>query len=251
MTKRWGMILLLLVACGGKSKPAASSDGMASLDAGTEPNWEGTGGTPASAPDGGTPIAEIASGTEDGAKSLLKQFVDPKADHATLSKSLRPTTADYKALFDDTTAAKMESAYAKEWDAGHMVIKPKNEKQTEVKIWGATGADLAEGKGHAKEFPGGYKKIGKHLSPTVMFFAFKFVERGKDAGMAYDGLAYVNGHWVIVPKPFHFEGGDDEKADKGDKADKADKADKHDKGGDKHEKPHDKPAGKPHGKKKH
>jgi hypothetical protein len=239
MNKQWGMVLGFLavgvgVACGGgKTRTHSPPDEMASLDAGTEPVWEGdSGGTLSSAPEGGTPVAEVASGTEEGAKSLLKQFVDPKADHEKLSKSLRPTAADYKALFDDAVAAKMEAAYAKEWDAGHMVIKPKNEKQSEIKLWGATGADLAEGKGHAKEFPGGYKKIAKHLSPTVTFYAFKFVERGKDAGMAYDGLAYVNAHWVIVPKPFHVEGGDD-KADKGDKGDH-----------------HDKPAGKPHGKKK-
>ena len=48
-------------------------------------------------------------------------------------------------------------------------------------LWGATGAELAEGKGHAKEVPGGYKKIGKHLAATVTFYAFKFVEHGKDA----------------------------------------------------------------------
>ena len=240
--KRWGIVLLVLVACGSKKPAASSSDEMASLDAGTEPTWEGNSGTPSTSPEGGTPVAEIASGTEDGAKSLLKQFVAPKADHETLSKSLRPTSADYKALFDDATASKMESAYAKEWDAGHMVIKPKNEKQSEIRLWGATGAELAEGKGHAKEFPGGYKKIGKHLAPTVTFYAFKFVERGKDAGMAFDGLAYVNAHWVIVPKPFHNLEGED----KPDKADKPD--DKHDKG-DKPAHP-DKPAGKGHGKKK-
>jgi hypothetical protein len=233
MRKSWGIALVLLLACGGKSKPAASSaDDMASLDAGTEPTWEGDSGTPSTSPDGGTPVAEVASGTEDGAKSLLKQFVDPKADHAALSKSLRPNAADYKALFDDAMAAKMEAAYAKEWEAGHLVIKPKNEKQSEIKLWGATGAELAEGKGHAKEFPGGYKKIGKHLSPTVMFYAFEFHERGKHSGMAYDGLAYVNAHWVIVPKPFHMEGGED-------KAEKAEKPDKP-----------EKPNGRGHGKKK-
>jgi hypothetical protein len=232
--KKCGIVLLLVAAaCGGDKKQAKSSgDDMASLDAGTDPVWEGDSGTVEASPEGGTPVAEIASGTEDGAKSLLKQFVAPNADHAALSKSLRPTAADYKALFDDTTAPKMESAYAKEWDAGHVVIKPKHDKQSEVRIWGATGAELAEGKGHAKEFPGGYKKIAKHLSATVTFYAFKFVERGKDAGMAYDGLAYVNGHWVIVPKPFHVEGGD-EKADKPEKPAHPDK------------------PGKGHGKKKH
>lgn len=233
MKTRWGIVLLVLAACGSKKPAASSNDEMASLDAGTEPNWEGDSGTPSTSPEGGTPIAEVASGTEEGAKSLLKQFVDPKADHVALSKSLRPTAADYKALFDDATAPKMESAYAKEWDSGKMVIKPKNEKQTEVKIWGATGAELAIGGGHSKDFPGGYKKIGKHLAPAVTFYAFKFVEPHKDSGMAYDGLAYVNGHWVITPKPFHYQEGGEDKPDKPEKPEKPEK-----------------PAGKPHGKKK-
>lgn len=221
--------IAVMGACGGdKPKVHSANDDMASLDAGTEPVWEGDTGAPSTA---ATAAADGPSGTEDGAKKLLGQFVDPKADHVALSKSLRPTAADYKALFDDTTAPKMEAAYAKDWDSGSMVIKPKNDKQSEIKLWSATGADLAAGTGNAKEFPGGYKKIGKHLAPTVTFYAFKFVEPKKDAGMAYDGLAYVNAHWVIVPKPFHHQdaAGDDH--------------------GDKHEK-HEKRAGKPHGKKK-
>jgi hypothetical protein len=213
----------LVMACGGGSKPPAmTSDTTADKN---EPNLEGDGGLE-SLGDGGAAAGgddkasgDGASGTEDSAKALLKQFVDPKADHAALSTSLRPTTADYKALFDDATAPKMEAAYAKEWDSGKMIIKPKSEKQSEIKLWGATGAELAAGTGNANQFPGGYKKVAKHLSQTVMFYAFKFVEPKKEAGMAYDGLAFVNGHWVITPKPYHIEGGGggEDKARKGGK----------------------------------
>jgi hypothetical protein len=204
----------LMSACGGGSKPPVASNTGTDAGDNNEPVWEGDGGTltgDAATIGGDTPTGDGPSGTEDGAKTLLKQFVDPKADYATLSKSLRPTSADYKALFDDATAPKMEAAYAKDWDSGKLVIKPKSEKQSEVKLWGATGSELAAGTGHAKEFPGGYKKIAKHLSPTVTFYAFKFVEPNKDAGVEYDGLAFVNGHWVITPKPFHMEGGADDK----------------------------------------
>jgi hypothetical protein len=83
-----------------------------------------------------------------------------------------------------------------------------------VKVWGATGAELASGGGHSKEFPGGYKKIAKHLAPTVTFYAFKFVEPHGGGGMSYDGLAYVNGHWVITPKPFHMEEAEGDKGEK-------------------------------------
>lgn len=153
--------------------------------------------------DGGDQGASaILQGNEDGAQALLKQFVAPNADHAALTRSLRPTTSDYKTLFDAQTAPKVEAAQAKDWDSGKAIIKPAKETQTEIKIWSATGSDLAKGTGNAKEFPGGYKKVAKHLAQGQLFFRFKFVEAGQDKGTAYDGLAFVNGHWVITPKPW-------------------------------------------------
>lgn len=143
----------------------------------------------------------LAKGTEEGAKALLAQFVAADADHVALTRSLKPTTNDYKALFDSETAKKVETGQSKDWASGKAAVRPK-QGQTEVKLTSATGADIASWSGNAKEFPAGYKKIGKHLSPTVTFFRFKFVEPGKDTGTAYDGLAYVNGHWVISLHPY-------------------------------------------------
>jgi len=200
---------LAVAACGGGgggkgtplvADPSASSSGD---DAG-DPNdtfSDNDGGAPASSPGDSPSGAAILQGNEEGARALLAQFVAPTADHSALTRSLRPTTSDYKSLFDAATAPKIEAAQAKDWDSNKAVIKPKA-GQTEIKIWSATGADLAAGKGAAKEFPGGYKKVAKHLSPAVLFFRFKFVEAGKDAGTAYDGLAFINGHWVIAPKPW-------------------------------------------------
>jgi len=56
---------------------------------------------------------------------------------------------------DKPHAPKMGGANAREWEPGEPVIKPKNDKQTEGKLWGGTGTGFGEGKGHAKEFPGG------------------------------------------------------------------------------------------------
>ncbi len=209
---------LLLVACGGgaaKGKPmvadSPTSDtdlpwygddaGVTSAEGDTAPSTETeTGSSPSTsseAPSG----AAILQGNDDGARALLAQFVAPNADHLALTRSLRPTSADYKTMFDAKTASKIEAAQAKDWDSNKAVIKPKA-AQTEIKVWSATGADLAKGTGNAKEFPAGYKKVAKHLAPSVLFFRFKFVEPGKDTGTAYDGLAFVNGHWAIAPKPW-------------------------------------------------
>jgi hypothetical protein len=201
-------LALLIVACGhgaATNKEPLVADAPGNEMTADEVTAEG------GAPDAGGAEALPSSdgaqqGNEEGAQTLLKQFVAPDADHAALTKSLRPSTIDYKAMFDPSTAPKVEAAQAKDWDSNKAVIKPKP-NQTEVKLWSATGAELASGTGNAKEFPAGYKKVAKHLSPTVLFFRFKFVEAGKDQGTAYDGLAFVNGRWVIAPKPWKAIGG--------------------------------------------
>ena len=204
------VVLGLLAGCGGGGgakgppmvaddpAPAETAEGDGASDVAAD---AGGGASASESSEAAPPGAAILSGNEEGARALLAQFVAPDADHAALTRSLRPTSIDYKTLFDAKTAAKVEASQAKDWDSSKAVIKPKP-GQTDVKIWSATGADLARGSGDAREFPGGYKKIGPHLGPAVLFFRFKFVEPGKDVGTAYDGLAFVNGHWVIAPKPW-------------------------------------------------
>lgn len=213
--------LLLLAACGGSPKPPLEPVSDNPLppedDAGVTatPTPEDAGAPVASeTADAAAPVAATPPADDTGPQTMLKQFVAPGADHAALTRALRPTTADYKALFDASTAPRVEAAQSKEWASSKAVIKPSKAGQTEVKVWPATGAELAGGTGNAKEFPAGYAKIAKHLQPGVTFYRFKFVEPGKDVGTAYDGLAFVNGHWVVTPKPWRALEGKDEPADK-------------------------------------
>jgi hypothetical protein len=216
MNRSASLFLSALVALGGCGGSNAGKGSPMVADSPNDTLADDTdGGASASADEDSTVTTSGGAdqGTEEGAQALLKQFVTPDADHAALTKQLRPTSGDYKAMFDAATAPKVEAFETKDWDTNKAVIKPAKANQTEVKVWSATGADLASGKGNAKEFPGGYKKVAKHLSPSVTFFRFKFVETGKDQGTAYDGLAFVNGHWVIAPKPWRAidgaRGGDD------------------------------------------
>ncbi|MEZ4463477.1 MAG: hypothetical protein R3F60_28240 [bacterium] len=140
-------------------------------------------------------------GTEAGAKELLTKLLDPGADHAALSKALRPTKADYEAVYGKDAAEKLEATYGPAWEQGKLVIKP-NDGQTELKLWSASAEELKAGTGNAGEFPGGYKKIADKLQAGVTIYRFKFVKPGESLGMAFDGLVHVNGHWVIMPKPW-------------------------------------------------
>lgn len=77
--------------------------------AGTVPPVANQGGDPTGGAGGGTSTASYPAG-EAGAKQLLGEFVKPGANHASLSKGLRPTSADYKTLYDADTAKKLEEA---------------------------------------------------------------------------------------------------------------------------------------------
>ena len=136
-----------------------------------------------------------------GLISRLEEFLKPGADHAALSKQLRPTTADYAEVFDPDLATKLEALYSPAWDAGQLVIAPKP-GQSEVKLFSASSDEMKSWTGTAADFPGGWKQVAPKLKPEITIYRFKFVEPGKDVGMAFDGLTFVNGKWRIFPKPW-------------------------------------------------
>jgi hypothetical protein len=149
-------------------------------------------------------LAGPASGADRSAeaRALLQTFVKPGADAAALSRNLRPAKADYDAVFLPDASARLRAAYEPAWTAGSMIVKGKP-GQTSVLVWSATAEDLKAWRPPARDrFPGGYQKVAPHLRQGVTLYSFKFVEPGETLGMAFDGLAYVNGRWCIFPKPF-------------------------------------------------
>lgn len=149
---------------------------------------------------GAKDVAGKDAGTIESATALLKKFLTPGADTAALSKELRPTSADYAKVFTADFGKKLEEMQKPMWDtAPNIGPKP---GQTELTTAAATTEDFQKGTAAAKEFPGGYAKLGDKLQPGVTLFRFKFVKPGETTGMAFDGLAFVNGHWRIFPKPW-------------------------------------------------
>ncbi len=140
-------------------------------------------------------------GTEDGAKALLESFLQPGADHVAMTKSLRPAYADYDAIFVEKVVTPVRDTYEELWNRNNYLIK-NEEGQTKLLMWKATTEELNERTGDSDKFPGGYKKIADKLKPGLTFYRFKFVKPGDKHGRAFDGLVFVNGHWVIVSKPY-------------------------------------------------
>lgn len=192
-------VLLAVAGCGEKNP--AEDVGTGGADAG-KADPAATGSSPsANSDEAGRPPEKEVDASEAGAKALLSAFLAPAADHAKLSAALAPTSGDYTAAFVGDAAAKAEAGYKQAWADGRMVLKP-NAGQTELLLWKATSEELNAGTGDAKQFPGGYQEIAKHLKPGVTWYRFKFVEPGETLGMAFDGLACINGRWTIFPKPW-------------------------------------------------
>ena len=151
---------------------------------------------------GGTiSFAETFPGTDEGAKQLANAFLKPGADCPALSKQLRPTPADYAAVFEGDLGSKVAAAWNPAWDAGQMVMAPKP-GQTEVKISSATTEELKAGTGNASDLAGGWKEVAPKMKPGLKVYRFHFLDPGKTAGMSFDGLIYVNGNWRVFPKPW-------------------------------------------------
>jgi hypothetical protein len=140
-------------------------------------------------------------GTMEGARALLLQFLDPKIDKAALTKKLRPQAKDFKSVFKGGAAKQAYEGYLTPWDKGKILVRGKPD-QTELLLWSATTEDLQNGTGDAGAFPGGYSVAAPHFKDGLTFYRFKFVRPGDKLGFAWDGLIYVNGHWVIFPKPW-------------------------------------------------
>lgn len=145
--------------------------------------------------------AESFPGTEAGARALLAQFLPAsKADKAAAMRSLRPTAVDYRAIYKDPLAGRLEQEHRKLWDSGAVLGgKP---DQTELLLVIARTDDLIDGKPVLAEFPGGYTKVVGDMKRGLPIARFKFVRPGSGIGMAFDGLVYVNGRWVLIPKPW-------------------------------------------------
>ena len=201
------LLALALFAC---SKPSSQAAPVASASVASLPSASASASPPPSAspsssaspaPAAALPDVKTFPGTAAGAKALVSEFVKPGVDAPALTKLLRPTAADYRAVFDAKAAANLDAVYSPEWERGTFVVIAKP-GQTEVKISSATVADLKANNDKAKDFPGGYAKVATHLVGSATLYRFRFVEPGQEQGNAYDGLVFVNGHWVLIPKPW-------------------------------------------------
>lgn len=143
---------------------------------------------------------EPEPGSEADARALLMRFFEPGADHRALTQALFPTEAEVRAVYADPLANSLWSDYRQQMTPD-VAFVPKPGQSDLVLIYATTGA-LAARKPVLGEFPGGYKDVAQFFRIDVPIVRFKFVKPGETTGLAFDGLVFINGRWVVMPKPW-------------------------------------------------
>ena len=139
-------------------------------------------------------------GSEAQARALLTQFLQPNADRAALTALLKPNEADIRTVYAEPLADRLVQMYEQMYQPG-VAIGPKPGQNAIITTRGLT-AQLVRGDAVLRDFPGGYKHVLKYFTSDVPIVRFKFVKQGESTGMAFDGLIFVNGRWVLMPKPW-------------------------------------------------
>ncbi len=133
-------------------------------------------------------------------RDLLQKFFDPNADRAALTMALKPTPEDIRTVYAEPLASDLIAMYDDMFKPG-VAIGPKPE-HSEIYSVETTTLKLRNRPAIRKKFPGGYEDVIPYLQGNNVIIRFKFVRAGETTGLAFDGLIFVNGHWVLMPKPW-------------------------------------------------
>lgn len=139
-------------------------------------------------------------GSEAQARVLLRKFLQPGADRAALTWALRPTEAEIRAVYAEPLGSQLVRLYGQMFQPG-VKLDPKPD-YTDLYVVRATTQQLTRGDAVLRDFPGGYKDVLAYMQGEYPIVRFKFVRPGETSGLAFDGLIFINGHWVLMPKPW-------------------------------------------------
>jgi hypothetical protein len=134
------------------------------------------------------------------ARKIIRRFLAPNADYAALTSALKPTPDDIQTVFAEPLAGSLTVMYRRLFKPG-VKIRPKPE-HTDFLSWQSTTRKLKNGSPDLRNFAGGMKKVSRFFIKNVPIVRFKFVKAGNTTGLVFDSLYYVNGRWVLMPKPW-------------------------------------------------
>jgi hypothetical protein len=141
-----------------------------------------------------------------GAMQLIEQQLRPvllalaKDQSGALSVALSPRPGDAALAFVPEVAERVAAVYDALWNESPRVEHVPT--LGELKLYLAPAGMLTEDNALSNRFPGGYRAVAPLLQPQYVWACWKYLKPGESAGMAYDGLVWLNDHWAWFPKPY-------------------------------------------------
>ena len=129
----------------------------------------------------------------------LSALVGP--DGARAIETMRPRAEDYARVFDAALADRVREAYEEVWRTPPVVEQLVSGEIT-LRV-DAVPAGMLHGENElSRRFPGGYRALAPYLVPDRIWFVWRYLRPGADAGMRYDGAVLLDDRWVWFPKPY-------------------------------------------------
>jgi len=144
------------------------------------------------------PFPALAAALAERARPLLAALRDDPS--GAVMRSLVPQPADYAQVFLPSVAAAAQAAYAAFWPG--LPPPQADAGQTEIQIVGVPAAALADDNPLSEGFPLGYRAIAPLLAPDRIWLRWRYARPAETAGLALDGLVWLDTRWAWFPKPY-------------------------------------------------
>lgn len=134
----------------------------------------------------------------DSGRPVIERLGDPD-----FTATLRPTAEDCEALFDPAAAARISAALPEIYK--HPPSAAPGERYPRLEVQAAMAGLLRWPNELSDRFPRGYRDIAGWMEPNRVWLTWALgTGPGVDPGgvVRYDGLAWLEGRWVWIPKPF-------------------------------------------------
>ena len=147
----------------------------------------------------------------DAARALLEHWIADRADAPAELAKLAPTLADVRAVYREPAASRLFAAMEPKWAAvrrggdytdstgSHVLPDPDDEV---VHLSSSTPDTIGEAD---SECPVGYRHVARDLLQNARIYCFTFSRIGL-SGTSMDGLVFVRGRWVLIPRPWELLG---------------------------------------------
>jgi len=130
------------------------------------------------------------------APGLIRQLTDPA-----FVQTLRPTPEDVVDLFDENLKPVLVSAADSLYSS--QLKMPRLEPNASIEAFALTAGMLRSPNMLSEKFPLAYRDIAGWMNPRRVWLAWT-VKTPAGGTVRYDGLAWLSGRWVWLPKVYRF-----------------------------------------------